>query len=76
MPPLASLYRVSARPVAPPLPEPADPLAVGQRVAHGFVFGWALLRLVVCAIKGLDVEGFVALVIVVVAVVSFGRSIA
>jgi len=33
------------------------------------VLGWALVRLAVCAVSGLDVDGFIALVIVVTVLV-------
>jgi hypothetical protein len=40
------------------------------------VLGWALLRVGVCTRKGLDLEGFIALVIVVTALKSLARSLA
>jgi hypothetical protein len=71
--PLSSPYR-SAPPVA--AHETPDPLGIAQRVAGRLVLGWALLRVGACSLKGLDLEGFVALVIVVTAVKSLARSIA
>jgi len=74
--PPSSPYRVCASPVAPPLGDPDELLVVAQRLANRFVVGWALLRLGVCAVKGLDIEGFIAVVIVVTAVQSLVRSLA
>jgi len=67
------LYRVCARPIAPPVDDPDAPLAVAQRLASRLVVGWALLRVGVCAAKGLDIEGFIAVVIVVTTVQSLVR---
>jgi hypothetical protein len=55
---------------------PVDPLVSGQRLARGAVLGWAFLRVVVCSMRGMDFEGFLALVIVVTAVASPTRSFA
>ncbi|MGH7295393.1 MAG: hypothetical protein ACRELB_10690 [Polyangiaceae bacterium] len=55
-------YRSSVRPAAPARIA-VDPLARAQRAAEYFVLGWALLRLVLCAVRGLDFEGCIALVI-------------
>jgi short subunit fatty acids transporter len=74
--PLSSPYRNPGRPVATPRGEPADALDRAQKLANGFVLGWALLRIAVCTVKGLDLEGFLALVIVVTAVMSAARSLA
>jgi hypothetical protein len=69
MPPLSSPYRASARPVRTHRHETADPLRLAQRVVGWFVLGWALVRLAVCAVSGLDVDGFIALVVVVTVLV-------
>ncbi len=70
--PTANPYRIPgvAAPAAP------DPLGAAQRVANRLVVAWALLRVGVCTMKGLDLEGFLALVIVVTAVRSLARSLA
>ncbi len=57
-------------------PEPPDSLGIAQRAAQQIVVGWALLRVGVSAMKGLDLEGFIALVIVVTALKSVARSLA
>jgi len=50
-------------------------LDTAQQLATRFVLGWAVLRVGVSAFRGLDLEGFVALVIVVTAVTSLARSL-
>jgi hypothetical protein len=70
--PFAGPYRSAA--VVPP--EPPDSLGMAQRAAQQLVLGWALLRVGVCTRKGLDLEGFIALVIVVTALKSLARSLA
>jgi hypothetical protein len=44
---------------------PREPLQSAQHVARIVILGWALLRVGVSAVHGLDFEGFVALVVVV-----------
>jgi hypothetical protein len=64
---------------APPCPAPvdaADGFRVGQQLAHQVLVVWALVRVGVCAVTGLDFEGFVALVIAVTAIKSLLRSFA
>jgi hypothetical protein len=56
--------------------EPVDPLRAAERRASQFVVGWALLRIAVCSVRGMDLEGFVALAIVVTVVASLTRSFA
>jgi hypothetical protein len=56
--------------------EAPDPLGVAQRIANRLVLGWAILRVGVCTVKGLDLEGLIALVIVVTALKSLARSLA
>lgn len=72
----SSPYRISAHRVATAPDETADTLGLAERLANRFVFGWALLRVGVCTVRGLDLEGFIALVIVVTAVASLARSLA
>jgi hypothetical protein len=74
--PLPSPYRISAPHIAVSPHEAADPMGIAQRVANRFLLGWAVLRVAVCTVRGLDLEGFVALVIVVTVVVSLTRSLA
>jgi hypothetical protein len=74
--PPSSPYRASARRLAGRCDRAADPLLYAQRAAHRFVLGWAILRVAVCAFKGLDVEGFVALLVIVTALLSSSRSLA
>ena len=54
-----------------PQHEPKDGLRGAQVLSKLFVVGWSLLRFAVCAVRGLDVEGCAALVIVV----AMGRSL-
>jgi hypothetical protein len=74
--PLSNPYRIAARPTAAAQREGADPLGIAQRVASQFVLGWALLRVGICSVRGLDLEGFIAVVIVVTAVRALARSFA
>jgi hypothetical protein len=67
-------YRVPERRKAPEA-EPRDPLGAAFRLVGYFVLGWAFLRLAVCSVRGIDFEGFVALVIFVAAVASLTRSV-
>jgi hypothetical protein len=59
---------------SPPTVEPRavresdDALATAQRYACYFVVGWALLRVGICTTRGLDLEGVVALVVLVTAI--------
>ena len=70
--PVPSPYRTPAT-----VPQEApDPLGVALRLAKRLVVGWALLRVGVSAMKGLDLQGFLALVIVVTAFKSLARSLA
>ena len=66
-------YRSAAR-REQPARAPVDQLASSQRLAVGFVLGWAFLRVAVCSMRGMDLEGFLALVVVVTAVASLTRS--
>jgi hypothetical protein len=47
---------------------PADGLQSALSAALAFVVVWSLLRVAICSIRGLDLEGLVALAIVVAAV--------
>ena len=69
-------YRVSASPVAAEAHHRDDGLVGAQWLARRLLVGWAFARVAVCAVKGLDIEGFVALVIVVTAMQSLARSLA
>ncbi len=69
-------YRIAERPDGAPVLEPVDPLGAALRLANHLVLGWALLRVVVCSIRGLDLEGFVAIVILVAGIASLTRSLA
>jgi hypothetical protein len=64
-------YRVAVRPGATSRTTPLEPLESAQRVAGFAILGWALLRLGVCTMRGLDFEGFVGLVIVVSRIAGF-----
>jgi hypothetical protein len=68
----SSPYRIPAR----VSPEPLDSLGTSQRVAQRLVVGWAILRVGVCTVVGVDLEGVLALVIVATAVKSLARSLA
>jgi len=67
-------YRTPGPRAATPWHLHADALRAAERLANQFVLGWAILRVGVCAFEGLDIEGVVALVIVVTAVASLARS--
>jgi hypothetical protein len=63
-------YRTPAEHVAPARDGSADSLRRAQSVAKLFLFGWSLARVGVCSVRGLDVEGFMALTVVVAVVTS------
>ncbi len=46
------------------LADPADDLATPHLVAKSFLLGWSLLRLGICAVRGPDFEGFIALAVI------------
>jgi len=57
-------YRASAESATPPERQPVDVLATGGRIAPWLLLGWAIVRLAICTVHGLDFQGFFALVIV------------
>jgi hypothetical protein len=61
-------YRTPVLRVATPVREPSGVLDKAQGLASWLLLGWAALRVGVCTFEGLDLVGFVALVIVVMAV--------
>jgi hypothetical protein len=61
-------YRMPQRPKPVLVHRPVDPLAAARLASKAFLLVWALLRLVACATRGLDVEGCIALVVVVAVV--------
>jgi hypothetical protein len=63
-------YRASEPRAALPPPESDDALRGAQSLTKLFLVGWSLVRVGVCAVKGLDLEGCAALVIVVAVVSS------
>jgi hypothetical protein len=58
-------YRTSELGPAPQRREPDDALRGAQSLAKLFLVGWSLLRIGQCSVRGLDLEGCAALVIVV-----------
>jgi len=58
-------YRTSHDPAASPLRERDDALRGAQALTKLFLVGWSLLRVVVCSVRGLDLEGCAALIVVV-----------
>jgi hypothetical protein len=73
--PTSSPYRSSPRRVTTTGPEAEDSLGIALRVASVFVLAWALLRVAVSIVRGVDFEGCVAFLIVIMAVVSLARSL-
>lgn len=69
-------YRTASRIAPAPRPERLDALLGALRATRYFVLGWALLRVVVCAVRGFDLGGFVALVVLVAGVATLTRSLA
>ncbi len=61
-------YRSPERCAEAPPAEPLDALRGAQLTAKVFLLGWSLVRVAVCAVRGLDLEGCAAVVIVVAAV--------
>lgn len=53
-----------------------DPSRVALLAAELFLVGWSLVRVAICARRGLDLDGFVAIVVLVsvVAALVEGRS--
>ena len=70
--PVSHPYRTSAARQTPG-PGSADSLRSAQAVAKLFLFAWSLARVGVCSVRGLDVEGFMALTVVVAVVTSFAN---
>jgi hypothetical protein len=68
-------YRSSPCRVATTGPEAKDSLGIALRVANLFVLAWALLRVAFSIVRGVDFEGCVAFLIVIMAVVSLARSL-
>ena len=58
-------YRTSGSEAASPQRESDDALRSAQSLTKLFLVGWSLVRVGVCAVKGLDLEGCAALVIVI-----------
>ena len=58
-------YRTSELDPAPQRREPDDALRGAQSLTKLFLVGWSLLRVGQCAVRGLDLEGCAALVIVI-----------
>jgi hypothetical protein len=58
-------YRTSEPEPAPQRRGPYDALRVAQSLTKLFLVGWSLLRVSLCSVSGLDLEGCAALVIVV-----------
>lgn len=62
---LSHPYRTSELGPAPQRREPDDALRGAQSLTKLFLVGWSLLRVVSCSMRGLDLEGCAALVIVI-----------
>jgi hypothetical protein len=63
-------YRTPARrDDAPPRRGRSDPLRAGAAIACLFLLAWSVLRVALCTVRGLDIEGAIAAVIVVTAAV-------
>jgi hypothetical protein len=63
-------YRTSDPEADSPPPESDDALRGALSLAKLFLVGWSLVRVGVCSVRGIDLEGCAALVVVVVAVSS------
>jgi hypothetical protein len=63
-------YRTPEPGATPPCPEGDGALRTTQAVTKLFLVGWSLVRVAVCAVRGLDLEGCAALVVVVAMVSS------
>ena len=61
-------YRSPAPPTLEWVGDPPDVLRAGSRGAKAFLVVWSLLRVAVCSLRGLDLEGLIALFIVVATV--------
>jgi hypothetical protein len=67
-------YRVPEHPEPDPGLPPVDPLWDAQRLTSHLVVCWAVLRVAACSARGLDLEGFLALLLVVAVLASLTRS--
>ncbi len=63
--PASHPYRTPELAAASPQREPQDALRGAQSLTKLFLVGWSLARGAVCSVRGLDVEGCAALVVVV-----------
>jgi hypothetical protein len=66
-------YRTHERCVNAPRPEAVDLLRAAQYTTL-FMVGWSLLRVAVCSVRGLDVEGCFAAVVLTAAMSSSVRA--
>lgn len=58
-------YRTPELPAAPPCSEGDRALRGAQSLTKLFLVGWSLVRVAICSVRGLDLEGCAALVVVV-----------
>jgi hypothetical protein len=58
-------YRTSGSEAASPQRESDDALRSAQSLTKLFLVGWSLLRVDMCSVRGLDLEGCAALVVLV-----------
>jgi hypothetical protein len=58
-------YRSAARTVEPERPDAKDASGRALAAAQTFLLGWSLIRAALCAVRGLDLEGLFAVVLVV-----------
>ncbi len=67
-------YRIPELDAAPRPCESGDALRSAQSLARVFLLGWSLLRVAVCSVRGLDLEGCAALAVVVAMASSLGTT--
>jgi hypothetical protein len=63
--PASHPYRTQELGSASPQRDEDDALHCAQLLTKVFLFGWSVVRVAVCSIRGLDLEGCAALVVVV-----------
>lgn len=67
-------YRTPEFGSASPPPDADDTLHRAQLLTKLFLVGWSLVRVVVCSVRGLDLEGCAALVVIVATMSSLSNT--
>ena len=68
-------YRSAASCAAPASNDRGDTYQIERIVAESFLLGWSLLRLLLCAAQGFDLDALLASVLVIAVVLELASSI-